>query len=243
MLGLAAQALADQSFMERAKAATAILYSQDEKGSMRMRCTATAFEKTKTGYLFVSAAHCLGEDDTQHETVAKYKNTPFYVTFDESKIKHFYAAKVIFAGYQHRGDDLAMLEVETTDEWPIVPVGTEKEEHEGAPFLNIASPLGLGLQVFRGSISMMELDRPVLEGDINWKGAIVLQITGVNGGSSGSAIISERQKAIVGFLVGTVGGSTVVAIPATRFTKLRAAVAAKNYRWMKSQQDDEEGDK
>lgn len=230
---------ATQTFAERVKASTAILYSQEEDGGMRMRCTATAFEKTETGYLFISAAHCIGEDDTAHEAVASYDTTRFFLTFDESAVKRFYAATVRMVGYQHRGDDLAVFEVTTTDRWPVTPVGSEKDESEGNPFINVASPLGLGLQVFHGSISKLELDRPIIQGDINWIGTLVLQITGVNGGSSGSAVVSEGQEKIVGILVGTIGGSTIIAIPATRFVKFRAQVEAGKYRWMKSDKDEQ----
>src|SRR6185437_16409846 len=45
--------------VERAKHATALLYSQAENGGMAMRCTATAFAKSSTGYDFVTAAHCV----------------------------------------------------------------------------------------------------------------------------------------------------------------------------------------
>src|SRR5579872_7349216 len=51
-----------RTLIERAYAATAILYSQTEDGGMRMRCTATAYEKSGDVYKFVSAAHCVGED-------------------------------------------------------------------------------------------------------------------------------------------------------------------------------------
>ena len=71
----------------------------------------------------------------------------------------------------------------------------------------------------------------MVEGDINWKGTLVIQLSGVNGGSSGSALISDDQQAIVGFLVGTIGGNIIIAIPATRFTAVKKAVEAGKYKW------------
>jgi hypothetical protein len=85
--------------------------------------------------------------------------------------------------------------------------------------------------VLHGQISNIFLDRPIIQGSINWKGSIVLQITGINGGSSGSAIVVEDQKAIVGFLVGSIGGSTIVAIPVSKFIAVRKAVAEKKYKY------------
>mgnify|MGYP001610651264 CR=1 FL=1 len=228
---------ADKQLVERAKAATVLLYSQDESGSMRMRCTATAFEKTQAGYRFVSAAHCIGNDDTQKEKVADASNIPFYVTFDATEVKTFYAAAVTGVGYQHRGDDFATFDVATTGDWPTIPLGDEKKADEGDEILNVASPLGLGKQVFHGSIAKLELDRPIVEGDINWKGSMTLQLPGTDGGSSGSAIISADQKAIVAFLVGTIGGSTIIAIPISKFHKFREQAAAGKYKYARDKDD------
>lgn len=222
----------DKALVEKAKGAVALLYSQTDSGGMTMHCTATAFEKVEGGYRFVSAAHCVGNDDTQKEKAASPTNTPFYITFDEVNVtKKFYPAKVIFVGYQHRGEDFAVFEVKTTEVWPTIPLGDERKEAEGASFINIASPLGLGKQVMYGTISNLFLDRPVVQGDINWKGTLVLQIPGVQGGSSGSALIADDQQAIVGFLVGSIGEGTIVAIPVSRFIAVKKAVAEKKYKW------------
>lgn len=220
-----------QTFTERVKQATALLYSQDESGGMKMRCTVTAYKHEGEKYRFVSAAHCIGNDDTTKEKVADYKNTPFYITFDESTTKVFHRTRVVAVGYQHRGDDFATFEVESKDAWPTIPIGDERNEDEGNPVINVASPLGLGRQVFHGSISKLELDRPIVKGDINWKGTVLLQMPGTDGGSSGSAVISTKQGAIVAFLVGTIGSTTITAIPASRFEGFEKTSAAGKYRW------------
>ena len=222
---------ADQLFVTRLKASVAILYSQDETGSMKMRCTATAFKKTSKSYLFVSAAHCLGNDDSQHETSAPVADLSLYVTFDEVRgAKTFYPAEVVMVGYQHRGDDFCILEVQTREKWSVIPLGDEKEEQDGATIVNVASPSGLGLQVLWGTISSLYVDRPLVQDEINWKGAMLLQIS-AGPGSSGSAIVSERQQAIVGFLVGVVGGHSVVAIPVSRFKAVRQVFEDGQYKW------------
>lgn len=222
---------ADQPLLARVKASVAILYSQDEEGSMHMRCTTTAFKKTSKSYLFVSAAHCLGDDDGRHETSAPFADLSLYVTFDEVQAaKTFYPADVVLVGYQQRGDDFCVLEVKTQETWTIIPLGDEKQEQDGAIVINVASPRGLGLQVFRGTISSLYVDRPLMEGGINWKGSMLLQIT-AGPGSSGSAIVSERQEAIVGFVVGVVGQNNVVAIPVSRFKAVRRAFEDGKYKW------------
>jgi S1-C subfamily serine protease len=139
-------------------------------------------------------------------------------------------------GYQHRGVDFLIVEVKTSEDWPTVPVGDQRKEAEGNSVLNIASPLGLGRQVFHGSISKLELERPVIEGDINWTGSMLLQMPGTAGGSSGSAVLSAKQEAIVGFIVGTIG-SSITAIPATKFAEFRERAAAGKYRWADAKED------
>lgn len=228
---------ADRSFVEKARQAVGLLYSQDDSGGMRMRCTVTAFEKVEKAYLFVTAAHCVGSDDTVKEKSASPFKTSFFITFDEKTDKRFHKAIPVFVGYQSRGEDFAVFSVETTEKWETVEIGNEKDIKDGAPYWNLASPLGLGVQTFDGIISSTFLDRPLVEGDINWSGTLVLQQAGVNGGSSGSTLISKETKKVVGFLVGSVGGSTIIAIPVSRFIAVSKAVKEGKYRYWSAQQD------
>lgn len=222
----------DVSLAGQAVRAVALLYSQDEAGGMRMRCTATAFERKKKGYRFVSAAHCVGDDDRQKERAATGENVPFFVTFDERRgAKRFHPATVEWVGYQHRGEDFAEFSVLTEETWEVVPLGNEKALEAGAKILNIASPLGLGIQIIHGSITNLYLDRPIIHADINWKGSMLLSLATVGGGSSGSAVISEEQRAIVGFLVGRIGDSNIVAIPVSKFRTVRKAIETKTYKY------------
>jgi hypothetical protein len=71
--------------------------------------------------------------------------------------------------------------------------------------------------VFFGRITLPKLDRSVVVDDINWTHSVLLQLPGTNGGSSGSAIVCLDQHAVCAFLVGTLGGTTIVAIPVSRF--------------------------
>ncbi len=223
--------------------ATALLYGQTEDGSLRMLCTATAFERNKDVYHFVTAAHCVAEDDTSHDRV-QVEPTSWYITFDQPERKNFFPAKVLGVGYQHRGDDFAVLEVKLDKPVPIIPVAT-KDPVMGEDVSNIASPLGLGKQLFRGHVSKDKLDRPVVEGDINWKGATLLQMSS-GPGSSGSAIVSRTQKGIVAFLVGSIGsrGSpNIVAIPVSKFSKFWTEIKAKKYKWYKEESAEASGGK
>jgi hypothetical protein len=215
--------------------ATALLYSQDSAGGMRMHCTSTAYERDEDDglyeYTFLSAAHCIGNDNQGREQVADYRNKIFYITFDRTDPKIFYRAEVKSIGYQSRGDDFAELTVLSREMWPIIPIGDERKEEEGNEVVNVASPFGLGKQVFHGHITKLELDRPVVQGNINWTGVMLVQIPGTGGGSSGSAIISVKQEAIVGFLVGTISNTAQAAIPVSRFVEFKKSMKNGTYRW------------
>lgn len=230
----------DKAFVEKARASVGLLYSQDEAGGLSMRCTVTAFKQVVNNtlsevsfkYMFLSAAHCIGPDRKDKEKSATPSNIPFYITFDEvGVVKKFWPAKVLWVGYQSRGEDFAVFEVKSNENWPIIPIGDEKKIKNGAAYWNVASPLGLGIQVQEGVITNVNLDRPMVAGDINWSHTMILQQIGVNVGSSGSALVSKDTHMIVGTLVGTVGGSTAIGVPVSKFSAVEKAVEAGKYRY------------
>lgn len=221
------------------RSATALLYAQTEDGGFKMMCTATAFEKKGKMTRFVTAAHCVASDDTQHDRVDVEK-TNWFITFDEPHNKNMMEVKVVAAGYQHRGDDFAVVECELPKDVPLMPLAAD-DPSLGENISNFASPLGLGKQLFRGHVSMEALDRPVISGDINWKGATLLQMSS-GPGSSGSSIVSQKQKGIVAFLVGNItfrGSPNIVAIPISKFKKFWSEAQAGKYKWYKG--DEESG--
>ena len=210
--------------------ATVLLYSQDEHGSMQMHCTATAIEKQADGYEFVTASHCACKDDTEHE-IAKPQAEYWFMTADEKDSKKFIAAKLKGCGYQRKGADIALFDVKTADVYPMVNIGHDPETME--PVINVASPLGMGKQVFTGAVTSGMVDREIVAGDINWTKAVLVQIPGTDGGSSGSAIVSLTQRAICAFLVGTANDTTMVAMPVSRMVKFRDELKAGTYKYWK----------
>lgn len=208
--------------------ATALLYSQEEDGGMKMRCTATAIEKNATGYIFVTAAHCGCEDNADKKTVSPEK-TFFYLTSDDRDAKTFIKTKVAGCGYRHRGDDFMLLQADTTQTFPVVSLGDDPIVLEQV--VNVASPLGLGKQVFAGSVSSAKLDRPIVENDIDWTGAVLLQMFGVDGGSSGSSVVCLDQGKICAFVVGSIDKTTMTAMPVSRLKTLQKGLANKTYKY------------
>jgi|SRR5208337_2231751 len=221
-------------FVQKVYDSVVLLYGQDEEGGMVMRCTATAFEKVPGGYRFASAAHCVEGKTDKEQKAGKY-----YVTTDSAGDKVFLNAVLIEAGDKSIGDDFSVFEVKTDKTFAVVPMGTSATLGVGDRIINVASPFGLGKQYFEGYVSAVKLDRPPLDaGGVEWSDVMLVEV-GSAGGSSGSAIVSEDQHAIIGFLVGgtqsTIGA---ICVPADRFNAFYKAVKAGTYK--KTKKSDEE---
>ena len=227
-----------QALIEKVNRATALLYLQSQNGTLDFACTATAIEKTPAGYLFLTAAHCLGSDEGPFTAQASTVN--LFITFDEH-VMRFFPAVLVAVGYQNRGDDFALMHVATTEDWTTVSIGDEKLEQSGSTILNVSVPMGLGKQILTGSISAMELKRPISDNtqNINWRGAMLLQLPGTAGGASGSAVVGVNQESIIGIIVGTVssrqGGATTIVLPVSRYKEFRSKVEQNSYRWYRRQ--------
>lgn len=219
--------------------ATTLLYGQDEQGGMNMRCTATAIDLSEHTYTFVTASHCGCSDDKDH-AVAVPDKTEFFISPDDVGNKIYLHAKIAGCGYRTRGDDYLILTTDDTVKFPVIPLGHDPELLE--QLANVGSPEGLGKQIYFGDVSSAVLDRPAIEegddGDINWEHAILLQMPGVTGGSSGSALVSLNQSAICGFVVGTIDHVIPVAMPVSRFIKFRNSIESGTYRWYKADGDE-----
>jgi S1-C subfamily serine protease len=200
-----------------------------------MRCTATAIDLKDGVTTFATAAHCGCEDNTEKKTVSPAKDVVFYITTDDEQDKVFEKADVTGCGYRHRGDDFMLLAVKSKKPLPVVKLGDDPQILDQV--VNVASPLGLGKQVFVGSVSSAVLDRPVVEEDINWSHVVLLQMFGVNGGSSGSSVICIDQQKICAFVVGSIGGSTMTAMPVSRLKALQSGIADHTYRYWVSDPD------
>ncbi len=224
---------ADRAYIERKYyPATALLYSQTDEGQMKMRCTATAIPSDSSApkgtVTFVTASHCGCNEDTDKET-SKPEKTFFFITSDTAGNKEFMDAKPIGCGYRHEGDDFMLLSVKTDKEFPLIKLGSDPKMLE--PVVNIGSPVGLGKQVFFGTVSSPILSRPVVIDDINWTDSVLLQMWGINGGSSGSAVVCLDQKAICAFIVGTIDKTNIVALPVSRLISMRKELAAGTYQY------------
>lgn len=232
MLSLPASLRAQRVTPEEQKLASSVsdsvvlLYTQDETGGLHMTCTGTAYRKTLTGYRFVSAAHCVTGDTDDEQ-----KQIRFFVTSDKKDLKSFIEVTLVEAGDKQVGDDFSIFEAKTDLVFPITPLGDSTAIKPGDSVLDVSSPLGLGKQLFVGYVSLSHVDRPKLDaGDVQWTDVMLVNI-GSGPGSSGSAIVSEDQKAIVGFLVGGFPNAQIgaICIPVSKFEAFEKKVDEGKY--------------
>jgi hypothetical protein len=201
------------------------LYLQRYDGGYRMLCTTTSFRDPSLGknkYRFASAGHCVEQMDIMQRIFfgAQDTNAPatYFIARDEKEdAKVYYRASVVARGKGEKGDDFAVFEIDTKDLIPTMPLGDDPVDAIDQPIVNVANPMGLGTQVFHGNISRTFLDRHLGPDNDDWYGDLLVQEFGVNGGSSGSAMVCEKQRAICGFIIGVVGDTTMVATPVSRF--------------------------
>jgi S1-C subfamily serine protease len=186
----------------------------------------------------VSASHCVSTFNPNQNRV-EIPGVPLFISYDADGVKVYHPATVVMAGAQGKGDDFAILHVATDDEWPLLRIGDHSRIKQGELVINVAAPKGLGLQVFFGYVSMINMDRPIQSNGINWLGATLLQIP-AGPGSSGSAVASEKQGAIVAFIVGGIRDNpSAVAIPASRFLQFRKSVEDGDYEWFSLPEEEE----
>ena len=228
------QPAAAKSLSEKVRDATAILYSQAPDGGMRMHCTATVFEAhdrdTRKGYLLATAAHCVAVDDLITSKV-KVSGASFFIAFDNEEKQVFHPVHVEGAGFQSRRDDFAVLHAFTDEEWEVLELGDASILEPMDEVLNVSAPAGLGLQVMKGEIALVRINRPVKTWGLNWQSAMLVNL-GSGPGSSGSAVVSIDQEKIVGFVVGGVGGNpTTVVLTVNRFALFLQAARMQMYAW------------
>lgn len=216
-------------FISRVYNSVILLYSQDEEGGMKMLCSGTAYRKLADGkgFRFVSASHCVsGETDEEQ------KSGRYFVTLDATGAKTFIPAKLIEAGDRNQGDDFSIFEAKIDNFDEMTPLGDSDKVSIGEDVVNVASPMGLGKQYFQGYISNTLIDRPPLDaGDTKWTNVMLVAIGG-GPGSSGSAIVSDQQHAIIGFLVGEFGRGHLgfVVVPVNKFKHFEELVDSGKYK-------------
>lgn len=141
----------------------------------------------------------------------------FVWTADEVQ---YSGVKVIAVGKEEAGYDFAVLQIRS-------PMGTRISPGNwnvspGDVVAAVSNPGGYGKQLFSGYITMLSLNRPIVDisQSINWRGNFVLSVPSAPG-SSGSLIL--RDGKYIGVLIGVIqerfGVPFTVAVPIWKIQK------------------------
>jgi S1-C subfamily serine protease len=176
--------------------AAGLLYATDGQ-EKHFLCSTFTFEHNGNKYELGTASHCVSGPDLPN-------NLQFSVKFDESS-KTEYPAKVVAVGGENsEAGDVAVLEIETTDQLVVTPLSDEQVE-VGDQVLYAGSPEALGKQLYYGLVSATKVNVPKTEGGQGapqgWNNTMLVEMAG-GPGASGSGVLSAKTGKVVGVLVG-----------------------------------------
>lgn len=156
-------------------------------------CSAFAYERDATGYLLLSAGHCID-------------GTPVSATFTVSENLATEKFPVTIVSARYAGDagdsaeDYTVFHLTTSKEYPVLALGDESDESVGNETLNPNFAFGITKHLTHGVIVSQEIDHPV---DCPCRGTfLVHEFAGA--GASGSPVISMATHKVIGILVGSV---------------------------------------
>jgi hypothetical protein len=199
-------------FTEVKKSSWAIY--QRSTGGMNAICSAGAYKTDKNHTWLVSAGHCfMGQD---------LNRTDFLVTQNH---KNFVKARVYRMGLspkkgadetstdmdKYRGKDWAIVEIDAGDQTTF-PLGKSDDLQLGEDLVIVGVPFGMDFLAVQGIVGSKDLALS----QTAWNHAMGANVF-IAGGNSGSAVISVKQKAIVGIIVAGPGSQSSLAI----FTQIK----------------------
>lgn len=187
--------------------ATVLLYSGEEKS---FRCTASDILNVEDSYVFATAAHCISGSKV------------FYISPNVKDPRVYYPATLMAYGDLRKDQDFAIFIVRApAGTFTVVPLGHSPTQR-GEPIFAISAPAEVGLAYLRGYVEIPEIQRTIIMWSNgvadDWKGDVLVNMAGTQGGSSGSLVVCQDQMKVCGILVG-VNGASMIVQPIDKFNK------------------------
>lgn len=192
--------------------------------------TATAFEREGDIYRFVTAAHCIGDDDKMcQNAMSSLPPASIIIGLDKNSLKNkdgVFEARLVAIGQLSKGEDFAVLEAKINRPLPTVPLA-DRDPEIGEEVSNVASPISLGKTLLRGYAANISTSQNSYTKGLNIydvENFILFNLMGASG-SSGSVIASHSLQSIVAILVVIITpleiktgfSQMVLALPISRF--------------------------
>lgn len=202
-----------EDLFAEAKSASWAIY-QRSTGGMNAICSAGAYKTDDKHTWLVSAGHCfMGQD---------LNRTDFLVTQDH---RNFVKARVYRMGLtpkkgadetstdmdKYSGKDWAIVEIDAANQ-PVLPIGDSDQLVLGEDLVIVGVPFGLDFLAVQGIVGSKDLALS----QTAWNHAMGANVF-IAGGNSGSAVISVRQRAVIGIIVAGPGAQSSLAI----FTQIK----------------------
>lgn len=194
-------------FGETQKAAWAI-YAR-EVGGLKAVCSATAYSSSATETRLLTAGHCfVGSDPQRTDFMATQDHKTFVpatlVRNDLTLRKNARDNSSSLDDY--KGHDYAIVSLKAGNQ-AVVPIGTSNKLTIGEDLVIVGLPFGFDFLAVQGIVGSKDMSLSTLVWN-HYMGANIY----IAGGNSGSAVVSTKQKAIVGIVVAGPGGQTSMAI-------------------------------
>jgi len=202
-----------EELFAKAKDASWAVY-QRSTGGMNAICSAGAYKTDAKHTWLVSAGHCfMGQD---------LNRTDFLVTQDH---RNFVKARVYRMGLtpkkgadetsedmdKYSGKDWAIVEIDAGNR-PVLPIGDSDSLVLGEDLVIVGVPFGLDFLAVQGIVGSKDLALSKTA----WNHAMGANVF-IAGGNSGSAVISVKQRAVIGIIVAGPGAQSSLAI----FTQIK----------------------
>ena len=197
----------DKKLEKQMYAATGRLYLEnpEQPGEWRDICTIWNVAKTADGYEAVTASHCITLAD-RYTAEESAKTLHFKATYNEPidglTPPELNDIRIIAVGSDNTLEDFALIDVKTNQKLPVLKLGNSDDIKNGDKVLNCSVPFGGPIKgIYDGIISATVLRLPDTPEFAGIGGTIVFQSAGPAPGSSGSAVLSVKQGAVIGVLV------------------------------------------
>lgn len=189
-------------------------------------CSGTEIGKTSDGGgVFLTARHCVVDLETGdiHQNVM--------ASFSENEAGPFFATKPIAISLT---DDLALLYIVNGASIPTVSIKDENRLKVGDTIFAVSYPLSSGKLIIHGEYLSPKFPHVPGFKESGWSYAMPINLS-VAPGSSGGGIFSDKEKALIGVVVGKSGeGSFNVAIPSDRVLYLISHISSNTVEKFKS---------
>jgi trypsin-like peptidase len=185
---------------------TLALYGTLNKDT-RFLCTATPYEKIKGGYHLITAGHCVQ---------LMFESTVFSVADDIGLTQ---MPVTVVKVRMEDNIDFAEFELKTTKKYSVVSLGDEWGSAIGDKTINVNFALGIEKQVSHGQIASKDITA-TKACPAECIGDFLVQESGSHG-SSGSAVVAEKTRQVIGIVIYGWDGSNIgVGVePISRFYK------------------------